>query len=145
MSSFVVSFPGGVAVDATYRGHTVHTDQPQPHGTDTAMSPFDLFLASIATCMGFYALRFCQERSIATEGLGLTLEPIREGKRLATINVDLRLPVGFPDKYADAIRRAVDLCAVKRVLMDPPAYNVTLTPALPSEDAFVVCGGAPVR
>src|SRR5690349_20277187 len=51
MSTFEVSFPGGVRVDATYRGHVVHTDQPSPLGTNTAMSPFDLFLASIATCM----------------------------------------------------------------------------------------------
>lgn len=124
-----ISFPGGVAVDATLNGHTIHTDQPAPFGNDTAPAPFDVFLASIATCMGYYALRFCQERAISTEGLGLTLDPIREGKRLATINVDLRLPHDFPDKYTDAIRRAVDLCAVKRVLMDPPAYNVTLTAA----------------
>ena len=127
--SISISFPGGVAVDAAVGGHTVHTDQPAPLGADNAPSPFDLFLASIATCMGFYALRFCQERGIATEGLGLTLEPIREGKRLATLNADLHLPAGFPEKYNDAIRRAVDLCAVKRVLLEPPAYNMTLTPA----------------
>src|ERR1035438_8052938 len=54
-------------------GHRVRTDQPRPHGEDSAPAPFDLFLASIATCMGFYALRFCQERGIATEGLGLSL------------------------------------------------------------------------
>ena len=34
----------------------IHTDQPAPAGGDSAPSPFDLFLASIATCMGFYAI-----------------------------------------------------------------------------------------
>ncbi len=30
--SMTISFPGGVAVDATLNGHTVHTDQPAPLG-----------------------------------------------------------------------------------------------------------------
>lgn len=121
-----VSFPGGVAVAATFKGHTIRTDQPRPQGEDSAMSPFDLFLASIATCMGFYALRFCQEREIGTAGLSLSLEPVREDKRLAAVRVALRLPAGFPAKYHDAIRRAVEQCAVKRALMDPPAYELSL-------------------
>jgi hypothetical protein len=28
-----ISFPGGVAIDATLNGHTIHTDQPQPLGS----------------------------------------------------------------------------------------------------------------
>ena len=127
--SLSISFPGGVAVDATLNGHTVRTDQPAPLGGDTAMSPFDLFLASIGTCMGFYALRFCQERGLSTEGLGLTLEPIRDGKRLAKVGVELRLPEGFPEKYDEAIRRAVDHCAVKRAMLEPPVFDVALIPS----------------
>ncbi|HSB63939.1 MAG TPA: osmotically inducible protein OsmC, partial [Thermoanaerobaculia bacterium] len=73
-----VSFPGGVAVEADVKGHRVRTDQSRPYGDDSAAAPFDLFIASIATCMGFYALRFCQERGIATEGLGLSVETVRD-------------------------------------------------------------------
>ena len=124
-----VSFPGGVAVEAGVKGHTVRTDQPAPLGADSATSPFDLFLASIATCMGFYALRFCQERAIATEGLGLSLETVHDDakKRLSTIRVALTLPPGFPEKYTDAIRRAVDQCAVKKQMVEPPAFELTVS------------------
>ena len=125
-----VSFPGGVAVDATYKGLSVHTDQPESAGgANTALSPFDLFLASIATCMGFYALRFCQERSIVTDGLGVTLEPVRDGdtKKLTALRVDLRLPAEFPEKYRGAIERAVDQCAVKKALFDPPRVELAVT------------------
>ena len=127
--NIAVSFPGGVAVDAHVGGHVVHTDQPAPHGGGTASAPFDLFLASIATCMGFYALRFCQEREIATEGLGLSLETVRDDakKRLSTIRVALTLPPGFPEKYTDAIRRAVDQCAVKKQMVEPPAFELTVS------------------
>lgn len=123
-----IAFPGGVAVDAIIGTHIVHTDQAAPLGSDTAVSPFDLFLASLATCMGFYALRFCQERSIETEGLGLTLDEVRdERKRLATVKITLQLPEGFPVKYHDAIHRAVDHCAVKRAVLGPPSFELTLS------------------
>ena len=126
MATFEVSFPGGVAVDATFKGHRVHTDQPAPLGGDTAMSPFDLFLASLATCAGFYALRFCQERHIATEGLGVSLTPQRdpETKRLADVRIEVRLPEGFPDKYSEAIHRVIDQCAVKKAVLDPPSFTI---------------------
>ncbi|MCM2315627.1 MAG: OsmC family protein [Thermoanaerobaculia bacterium] len=123
-----VTFPGGVAVEATFHGHTVRTDQPAPKGDDSAMSPFDLFFASLATCMGFYALRFCQEREIPTEGLGVTLSTQRdeEKKRVAKVVVELRLPEGFPEKYRAAILRAVDLCAVKRHVLEPPEFEIAV-------------------
>jgi ribosomal protein S12 methylthiotransferase accessory factor len=121
-----VTFPGGVAVDATVKNHVIHTDQPAPAGGDTAPSPFDLFLGSIATCAGFYALRFCQERSLSTDGLGVTLEAIRAvaGGPVTTIEIELRLPPDFPPKYVDAIQRAVDHCAVKRHMMTPPEFRL---------------------
>jgi ribosomal protein S12 methylthiotransferase accessory factor len=126
-----ISFPGGVRVDATLNGHTVHTDQPAPFGSDSAMSPFDLFFASVGTCMGFYALRFCQERNISTDGLQLTLEPVRDEqqKRVATLRIWLQLPAGFPEKYSDAICRAIDHCSVKRHLLQPPVFELSLTGA----------------
>ena len=126
--NIAVSFPGGVAVEADVKGHRVRTDQPRPHGEDSAPAPFDLFLASIATCMGFYALRFCQERGIATEGLGLSLETVRseEKKRIGAIDVALKLPSGFPEKYREAIGRAVDQCAVKKHMVEPPSFTLTV-------------------
>jgi putative redox protein len=129
---FEVSFPGGMKVDTAFRGHTLHTDQPvEVGGTDTALAPFDLFLGSMVTCAGFYAMRFCQQREIPMEGLGVTLEPIREpgAKKLGKIRIELALPAGFPEKYHDAILRAVDQCAVKRAVLDPPEFEIAMTQA----------------
>jgi putative redox protein len=127
MDSVTISFPGGVAVDATCKGHTIRTDQPlEAGGADEAMSPFDLFFASIASCMGFYALRFCQQRDLPTEGLRVRLDPIREeeGKRVSLVRVALDLPAAFPEKYQAAIERAVDQCAVKKHILEPPRFEL---------------------
>ncbi|HSP13989.1 MAG TPA: OsmC family protein [Thermoanaerobaculia bacterium] len=130
--SFEVTFPGGVVVEATYAGHTVRTDQPAiSGGTDSAMSPFGLFFASIATCMGFYALRFCRERDINTEGMGLTLTPVRNSQadRVTKVRIDLRLPREFPEKYRQAILRAVDHCAVKKHIVEAPEFEIEIAGA----------------
>ena len=119
-----ISFPGGVAVDATMKGRVIHTDQAD-------IAPFDLFLASIATCAGFYALRFCQQRDIDTNGLGVTLTPLRGDKRLETLRIDLRLPPQFPEKYREAIVRAIDQCAVKKAILDPPKFEIAVQQPVP--------------
>lgn len=127
-----IGFPGGVKVDARFRDHVVSTDQPERGGgTNTAPAPFDLFLASIGTCAGFYAMRFCQQRQIDTDGLGVTLETVRdaEGKRLDTIKLQVTLPPNFPQKYERAIARAIDQCAVKKAILDPPKIVTATSPA----------------
>ena len=122
-----ISFPGGVAVDATIDETTIRTDQPVKYGGGgTAAAPFELFLASIGTCAGYYALRFCQERKIDTGGLSLSMSWERDPvtKLIAVIRIDMTLPPGFPEKYREAIVRAADQCAVKKHLVAPPGIQV---------------------
>ena len=122
-----ITFPGGLAVNAAFKGFTVPTDQKVENGGGgTAPEPFDMFLASLGTCAGLYALRFCQQREIDTEGIGLTLVTGKhpESKRLALVRLEIELPAGFPEKYREAIVRAVDQCAVKRHIVEPPRFEV---------------------
>lgn len=123
-----ITFPGGVAVDAEYGGFTVRSDQPERSGgKGSAPSPFDLFLASLGTCAGFFALRFCQERGIDTAGLevGLAFERNPAEKRISKIRIEIALPKEFPEKYRQAIVRTIDQCSVKRHILEPPAFEVT--------------------
>lgn len=122
-----IQFPGGLAVEACFDGFSVRTDQPQSRGGEgTAPSPYDFFLASIGTCAGFFALKFCRERGLSTEGLRLNLETRRDEQthRLAQVKIAIHLPEGFPEKYRDAIVRATDQCSVKRAILDPPEFEV---------------------
>ncbi len=124
-----IAFPGGVAADALYKGFTIRTDQPEASGgRNSAPSPFDLFLASIGACAGFYALRFCQERGLGTAGLkvGLAFERNPGEKRIVKIRIEVRAPEGFPEKYRQALVRAVDQCTVKRHILEPPAFEVSI-------------------
>lgn len=123
-----ISFPGGVSVQADYKGFQVLSDQPEAAGgAGSAPSPFDLFLISLGNCAGFFALRFCQQRELSTTGLALTLASERnpETKRLDRIKLRIQLPDGFPEKYRQAIIKATDQCAVKKAILDPPEFIVT--------------------
>jgi ribosomal protein S12 methylthiotransferase accessory factor len=122
-----VTFPGGKRVDAEYGGFVVKTDQPpQAGGEGSAPQPFDLFLASIATCAGIYVKGYCDSRGLATEGLGLEMRIEREPEksRVTRIVIEIKLPPGFPEKHKEAVVRAADLCAVKKHIFNPPAFEI---------------------
>lgn len=126
--SMQITFPGnGVAVTAHYKGFEIRTDQPEENGgANSAPSPFDLFLTSLGTCAGFYALRFCQQRELPTEGMEVSLETTTDpdSGRTTKIAIAIKVPETFPEKYRRAIARATNQCSVKRAILDPPEISV---------------------
>jgi len=127
--TILVSFPGGMRVEAAYKDYVIKTDQPADEGGQgTAPSPFDLFLSSIAACAGYYLLAFCRERGIAADRAGvlMTMARDQETKMISDIGLELRLPPGFPEKYTAAVVRAVDSCTVKKHILQAPDFKVTV-------------------
>lgn len=137
-----VRFPGGKRVDATFpdtKGglHVVQTDQPATGGgEDLAPAPFDLFLASIATCAGIYVLGFCQARNLPTDGISLRQHHAYDPatKQLASVALEVVLPADFPDHYRAAVVKAAENCKVKKVLAHPPQIAVTAVTDAPVTD-----------
>jgi putative redox protein len=126
-----VTFPGNLKVEAGFSGFTVSTDQPAAVGGDgTAPSPFHVFLASIATCAGFYVLSFLKQRGIDETSAGVTMTTVNDPitRMVAEVHINIALPPEFPEKYRAAIVRAVDQCSVKRALAQPPVFVVTTSP-----------------
>jgi len=117
----IVDFPGGDRVDAHFGPHTVMTDQ-----NGSAPAPFSLFLASIATCAGIYVLGFCKQRNLPTEGLKVIQRSNRNPftGMVESIDIEIQTPAGFPEKYLPSLVRSAELCAVKKHLERPPAFNV---------------------
>lgn len=123
-----VTFPGGVRAEAEYKGFHILTDQPvYAGGEGSAPAPFDLFLASIANCAGFYVLYFCINRGIPTENISLTMrmEKNPSSRMIGKLILDIFLPKEFPNKYAGAVVKAVDSCSVKAHLLQPPEFIIS--------------------
>lgn len=123
----IITFPGDRKVDAEYKGHTIHTDQPEvAGGENSAPSPFDYFLASIGTCSGIYVVDFCQNRGIPLDGIRIVqrMERDPEKKMIGRVKLDIEVPPGFPEKYKKSLIRVVDLCTVKKHMLDPPEFAI---------------------
>ncbi len=124
---YEITFEVNKKINANINVIVISTDQPvQAGGEGTAPSPFDLFLASIGTCAGFYIKSFCDMRKIPTDGIKITqeLEYNKEIKLISKINVEVDLPEDFPMKYKDALLNAANLCTVKRHLAQAPEISV---------------------
>ena len=121
-----ISFPGGKKVDSYFKGFAVRTDQPEKAGGEgTAPSPTELFLASLSTCAGYFALAFCDKRKLNTDGLRLKadFQANRKTYMVEKIVIEISLPPNFPDKYKDALIKAIDLCHVKKHFSQPPQFE----------------------
>lgn len=129
MALFGVTFPGGKKSETKVKGFTVFTDQPKDSGGDeTHPTPFDLFFVSLASCTGITALNFCQIREIDTTGLKVELDYVRdpETHMVTDVTMEVKMPEGFPEKYRNAMKKALEQCTVKKHFKNPPAVNTVI-------------------
>ena len=130
-SEIVITLPGGRRVDAQLGSHTLRTDQPLDNGgTDTAPSPFDVFLGSMGACAGIFVQGFCAKRNIPTEQIRIIERPrFSADGTLLEVDFEVQLPPDFPMKYREAVVKAVDGCSVKRAIAAQPKLVVHATVA----------------
>ncbi len=121
-----VTLEGNKKVSTQVGDHLIMTDQPEKlGGTGTAPAPYDLFLASIATCAGFYVQSYCDNKNIDTSGIEITLSVKRDEKKaingfITTIHV----PDTLPEKLHGVLRKVAAQCAVKKTIMNNPEFIV---------------------
>ena len=125
-NEMIVTLPGGRRAVTSYRGFEIVTDQSEKNGGEgSAPEPFDLFLASIATCAGAYVVSFCRNRDIPTDGVRVVQRWERNADN-AVVAVELRIevPPGFPEKYHEALVRVANKCSVKKTILNAPEFKV---------------------
>ncbi|HRZ42104.1 MAG TPA: OsmC family protein [Bacteroidales bacterium] len=122
-----IYFDGNKKVNALVNGFTVKTDQsPQGGGEGTAPEPFTLFLASLGTCAGIYVKSFCDQRQLPADDIRLfqSIEYDQFKRMIGKINLEIRVPASFPEKYHDALVSTASLCAVKKHLHPDIEFDV---------------------
>ncbi|MEI6885790.1 MAG: OsmC family protein [Bacteroidota bacterium] len=127
--SIEVYFAGSKKVNAKLEGFTVETDQSvQAGGEGSAPTPFALFLSSLATCAGIYVKGFCDQRSLPTDKVSLTLDYIVDPmtKNIGKFIIKIFVPSDFPEKYDSALIQSAALCAVKRHLNPAIENEITV-------------------
>jgi len=127
-----VEHRGGDKFDINVRGHVVSVDQPvKDRGEDTAPTPTELFIASLASCVAFYARRYLARHDLPTEGLAVeaTFGMGSKPARVAGIDLSLIVPEGVPADRLDALLAVATHCTVHNTLASEPEVSITLADA----------------
>ncbi len=108
------------------RGHVIYVDQPG--GTDTAPTPTELFIASLASCIGFYGRRYLARHDIPADGLEVHTSYVMSDRpaRVGTIEVRITPPAALPEDRRASFLAVASHCTVHNSLGRPPDVSVGL-------------------
>lgn len=124
-----VAHKEGDIFEICVREHLVHVDQPLADGgTDVGPTPTELFVASLASCVAFYARRYLARHGLPTAGLAVAARFRMEERpaRVGEINVAITLPDGVPEDRRAALLAVASHCTVHNSLRQPPTVRVEL-------------------
>ncbi|KUO18212.1 OsmC family protein [Streptomyces dysideae] len=114
------------------RGHRIQVDQPiLAGGTDTAPTPTELFAASLATCVAFYAGRYLHRHGLSQAGLRVRAEfttATDRPARVASLRVVVVPPPELPEQRRAALLAVASHCTVHNTLRQPPEIAIELEP-----------------
>lgn len=109
------------------RGHEVMSAKSKEN-EDYPLTPPELFVSSLATCIGVYAVSFLGRHGIKTEGL--TIEADYTSKKennlswIDKIDIKLNLPETLDKKYKSALMKVVDSCMLHETIRRNPEITI---------------------
>lgn len=123
---------GGVQFEIKARQHTIASDQPiENGGFDEGMTPPELFLASIGSCVGFYAAQYLRKHKLATEGtiVRVTADKAADPARLDNFRIALEIPGELSQRDLGGIEEAARHCLIHNTLLHPPKISIEVKAA----------------
>lgn len=136
--NLTVAYHGGTRYDITSGRHRVVTDQPEEDGGHNAgMSPVELFVGSVASCVGYFVGQFCARHDISREGLAVDAEwEMAEGPhRVGKMALAIRLPHRLTPDMKERLLKVAQGCTVHQSLSGAPAVTIHLNPHAPGMHA----------
>jgi uncharacterized OsmC-like protein len=111
------------------RDHILHVDQPtEAGGSDTAPTPTELFVVSLAACVAFYVRRFLTRHRLSTEGLSVvaTSTMAERPARVGEIDISIELRDRVPESLRERLLAVATHCTVHNSLEVAPRVSVKL-------------------
>lgn len=126
-----VAYQGGTRYDILSDRHRVVTDQPVDEGgADAGMSPVELFVGSVASCVGYFVGQFCARHDISREGLKVEAEwTLAEGPHsVGQILLAIRLPHRVTPELRERLLKVAHGCTVHQSIVVPAHIAIDLNP-----------------
>ena len=112
------------------RQHVLHVDQPETDGgEDTAPTPTELFIASLAACVGFYVHRFLSRHGHQVDGLAVTseVEYATRPYRVSRISLGVSGVSHLPPEVQESLLSVAARCTVHNSLRQPPEVSIAVS------------------
>jgi putative redox protein len=126
-----VVYQGGTRHDIVSGRHRVLTDQPvEDGGEDAGLSPVELFVGSLAGCVGYFVGRFCERHDIPHEGLHVEAEwgMAENPHRVGQITLSIHLSSPLTAELKQRLLKVANGCTVHQSLTTAPTVGITLMP-----------------
>jgi uncharacterized OsmC-like protein len=127
MNQMTVRYQDGDHLEIDVRGHRLIVDQPiGAGGSDEGPTPTELFIAGLASCVGFYAERFLRRHSLPVEGLEVRCEFAMDlrAARVESVQMAVVVPAFRNESHRRALLAVVDHCTVHNSIRQEPKVGI---------------------
>ncbi|MFC1667286.1 OsmC family protein [Candidatus Omnitrophota bacterium] len=126
-----VKYAGGKKFVAQNRKHAVTIDLPGSSGLgDQGPTPPELFIDSLASCIGVYVIGYCEKTGLATQGLIIKVDWEKELAEkpyyVKRINVEIYLPNADVGAREEALLKIAKSCFIHETIKKQPEINISL-------------------
>lgn len=129
-TQMLVTHDAGDRFAIEIRGHTVVVDQPEEiGGEDEGPTPTELFVASLAACVGFYARRYLARHRLDATGLRVEVawDMATKPSRVGEVTLRVVVPASVPDERRAGLLAQASHCTVHNTLHQPLPIAIELT------------------
>lgn len=132
MERISVMHVGGDRFRIYVRKHEFEVDQPaEMGGQDLAPTPTELFVASLASCVAFYAHRFMRRHDIPDHvEVYADFDMGERPARVAHVSLLVEAP-DVPAEMKDRFQKMVEHCTVHNSITQPPEMTIETRVAKP--------------
>jgi uncharacterized OsmC-like protein len=130
-----VRFRGGARHDISTGRHVVVTDQPvEDGGQDAGMSPVELFVGSLASCVAYFVGRYCARHKIPCEGFTVDAEwsYAEQPHRVGAVGMRINLPVELTPEQRERLLKVAHGCTVHQSIAVAPTVTINLRERAPT-------------
>ncbi len=132
MLEISVEHLGAVQFEIKARGHSIVSDQPTDKGGfDEGMTPPELMLASLGSCVGFYVADYLKRQGLAVEGskVRVTAEKVKNPARLDDFKIEVAVPAQLSGEQIKGVEEAAHRCLIHNTLIQPPKIGLEVNAA----------------
>ena len=124
-----VDYLGGMKFSADCGKHKIMIDLPLGvGGSDEGATPPQLFLSSLASCVGVYVASYCKNAELDIKGMKIMINAEKElnPNRLDNIKIKVSLPNANIGQRKEAILTAAKKCLIHNTISHNPKMEIVL-------------------